>query len=165
MNRHAYPGPLGDVREARRLFPATDGVAYFNTAAVGLASRVLVDAYRRYIDDWAATGLDYVRGEAAGERARGSVAALIGADPSDMALIASVSAAAGLVASSGAPAADRTSSSVSASTAPIITRGGCSPATAMRSARCRFEMAGWNPRTSPGAWTAGPGTRRPEQRA
>ena len=67
MNRHAYPGPLGDVREARRLFPATDGVAYFNTAAVGLASRVLVDAYRRYIDDWAATGLDYV-----GARPRGS---------------------------------------------------------------------------------------------
>jgi len=48
-------------------FLATDGVAYFNTAAVGLASRVLVDAYRRYIDDWAATGLDYV-----GARPRGS---------------------------------------------------------------------------------------------
>ena len=107
MNRHAYPGPLGDVREARRLFPATDGVAYFNTAAVGLASRVLIDAYRRCIDNWAATGPDYVRGEAAGERARGSVAALIGANPSDRALIASVSAAAGLVASSAQSSAPR----------------------------------------------------------
>ncbi len=87
-----------DVREARRWFPATDRVAYFNTAAVGLASRVLVEAYRRYIDEWAATGLDYAQGEAAAERARTSVAGLIGADRADVALIPSVSSAAGLVA-------------------------------------------------------------------
>ena len=31
-----------DVKDARRLFPATDNVAYFNTAATGLASRPLV---------------------------------------------------------------------------------------------------------------------------
>jgi cysteine desulfurase/selenocysteine lyase len=88
----------GDVREARRLFAATERVAYFNTAAVGLASRMLVEAYRAYIDEWAATGLDFVRGEAAAEQARRSAAGLIGADPADVALIASVSAAAGLVA-------------------------------------------------------------------
>jgi selenocysteine lyase/cysteine desulfurase len=80
----------GDVREARRWFPATDTVAYFNTAAVGLASRMLATAYHRYVDEWTATGPEYVRGEAAGERARSAVAALIGADPSDVALIASV---------------------------------------------------------------------------
>jgi selenocysteine lyase/cysteine desulfurase len=89
---------MSDVREARRLFPATEKAAYFNTAAVGLASRALVEAYRRYMDEWAATGLDFTRGEAAGERARAAVAALMGADPADVALIASVSAAAGLVA-------------------------------------------------------------------
>ena len=87
-----------DVREARSLFPAAANAAYFNTAAVGLASRALLAAYRSYLDDWAENGLDYIRGEAAGESARASVAALIGAEPADVALIASVSAAAGLVA-------------------------------------------------------------------
>ena len=61
-------------------------------------------AYHNYVDDWAEAGLDYVRGEAAGESARASTAALIGADRSDIALIASVSAAAGLVAAQFGPA-------------------------------------------------------------
>jgi cysteine desulfurase / selenocysteine lyase len=104
MDSHADSGPIGDVRAARSLFPATDKAAYFNTAAVGLASRTLLAAYRSYVDAWTETGLDYVRGEAAGESARTSVAALIGADRSDVALIASVSAAAGLVAAQFGPA-------------------------------------------------------------
>ena len=58
----------------------------------------------RFVDEWAEAALDYVRGEAAGENARASVAALIGADPADVALIASVSAAAGLVAAQFGPA-------------------------------------------------------------
>ena len=61
-------------------------------------------SYRSYLDDWEENGLDYVRGEAAGEGARASVAALIGADRADIALIASVSAAAGLVAAHFGPA-------------------------------------------------------------
>ena len=88
----------GDVRAARSLFPATANVAYFNTAAVGLASRRLTAAYREYLDEWSESGLDFVRGEAAGERARTAVAALIGADCSNVALIPSVSGAAGLIA-------------------------------------------------------------------
>jgi cysteine desulfurase/selenocysteine lyase len=104
MDSHADSGAIGDVRAARSLFPATDKAAYFNTAAVGLASRTLLAAYHRYVDAWTETGLDYVRGEAAGESARTSVAALIGADRSDVALIASVSAAAGLVAAQFGPA-------------------------------------------------------------
>ena len=103
MSGRADSGPSSDVRKARSLFPATGNAAYFNTAAVGLASRRLVAAYRAYLDEWTETGLDYVRGEAAGESARASVAALIGADPSDVALIASVSAAAGLVAAQFGP--------------------------------------------------------------
>lgn len=50
------------------------------------------------------SGLDYVRGEATAENCRASVAALIGAQPSDVALITSVSAAAGLVAGQFGPA-------------------------------------------------------------
>jgi cysteine desulfurase/selenocysteine lyase len=91
------------MREARQAFPATDVLAYLNTAATGLASRALVDAYHHCIDGWAEHGFDYARGEAAGEGARRTVAGLIGADHQDVALIASVSASAGLVASQFGP--------------------------------------------------------------
>jgi cysteine desulfurase / selenocysteine lyase len=95
-----------DVRSARREFPATDKLAYFNTAAVSLASRALIAAYRSYVDEWTEQALDFARAEAAGETARASVAALIGADPADLALIASVSSAAGLVAAQFGAARD-----------------------------------------------------------
>ena len=48
-------GPA-DICEARRLFPATAGRAYFNTAAVGLASQRLADAYHALVGEWTATG-------------------------------------------------------------------------------------------------------------
>ena len=104
MTSDADSNRVGDVRAARDLFPVTSTTAYFNTAAVGLASRALQAAYHGYVDDWAQTGLDYARGEAAGESARTAVANLIGAERSDVALIASVSAAAGLVAAQFGPA-------------------------------------------------------------
>src|SRR4051812_24378442 len=93
-----------DVRTAPARFPATDTLAYFNTAAVGLASRALAATYHRAVDAWTESGFDFVRGEEAAERARAMVAGLIGADPADVALIASVSAAAGMVASQFGPA-------------------------------------------------------------
>src|SRR4051794_29024162 len=97
--REAVPAARGeDIREARRNFPATVGRAYFNTAAVGLASRQLATTYHQIIDDWTASGLDFTVGEQAAGRARVLVARLMGADPRDVALISSVSAAAGLVA-------------------------------------------------------------------
>ena len=55
------------IGDARRLFPATAGRAYFNTAAVGLASQRLADTYHQFIDEWTATGFDY----SAGSRPRG----------------------------------------------------------------------------------------------
>jgi cysteine desulfurase / selenocysteine lyase len=83
----------------RRLFyPATDELAYFNTAAVGLASRAVAHAYEGFLNEWMTNGLDYVRGEAAAETARSSVAALMGTDRANVALIPSVSVAAGFVA-------------------------------------------------------------------
>jgi cysteine desulfurase / selenocysteine lyase len=101
------PGAAGqgaDVSEARRLFPATGNMAYFNTAAVGLTSSAAAAASHGYIDEWTRSGPDWVRGEAAAESSRVSAAALMGADVSDVALIASVSAAAGLVAGQFGPA-------------------------------------------------------------
>jgi len=92
------------IRDARRLFPATAGRAYFSTAVVGLASRHLAETYRAFIDEWAADGLDYSRGERAAGEARSAVARLIGADAADIALIPSVSSAAGLVAAQFGPA-------------------------------------------------------------
>ena len=92
------------IRDARRLFPATAGQVYFNTAAVGLASRRLADTYHEFIDEWTATGFDYSRGEEAAGNARSAVARLIGASASDIALIPSVSSAAGLVAAQFGPA-------------------------------------------------------------
>ena len=88
-----------DMRTARTLFPATAHAAYFNTAVVGLASRALTAAYHAYVDEWADVRprLRPRRGRrrsARGLRSR----RLIGADRADVALIASVSAAAGLVA-------------------------------------------------------------------
>ncbi len=93
-----------DVTQARNLFPATEPMAYFNTAAVGLASSAVGIAYHDYIDEWTKVGLDWVRAETAAEYARTSVAEMMGADASDIALIASVSAAAGLVAAQFGPA-------------------------------------------------------------
>src|SRR5262245_17638218 len=90
---------MDGVREARRLYPATARLTYFNTAAVSLASQALIDAYRDYADRWAEGPLDWMGGETTGERARAAVAGLLGADPTDVALIPSVSAVAGLVAS------------------------------------------------------------------
>jgi cysteine desulfurase/selenocysteine lyase len=95
---------VADIRDARRLFPATAGRAYFNTAAVGLASQRLAGTYHEFIDEWAAAGLDYGRGEQAAGEARSAVARLIGADAADIALIPSVSSAAGLVAAQFGPA-------------------------------------------------------------
>ena len=78
-------------------------MAYFNTAAVGLTSSAAAAASHGYIDEWTRSGPDWVRGEAAAENARICRAALMGADVSDVALIASVSAAAGLVAGQFGP--------------------------------------------------------------
>jgi cysteine desulfurase/selenocysteine lyase len=96
--------PAASIRDARRLFPATADRAYFNTAATGLASRRLADSYHAFIDEWTATGLDFPRGERAADDARSAVARLTGADARDIALIPSVSSAAGLVAAQFGPA-------------------------------------------------------------
>ena len=62
MASNADAESIGDIRAAHSLFPATDKAAYFNTAAVGLASRTLLAAYRTYLDQLTEIGLDYVRG-------------------------------------------------------------------------------------------------------
>ena len=87
------------IEDARRLFPATEKLAYFNTAAVSLGSTILSDAYSEFIADWTKSGLNFIRAEQAGENARNAFAKIIGAKAEDIALIPSVSSAAGLIAS------------------------------------------------------------------
>ena len=72
--------PIPDVTEARRLFPATADRAYFNTAAVGLASRQLAPDLPRCRRRVGRHGLRLRRGERAADDARSLVARLIGAD-------------------------------------------------------------------------------------
>ncbi len=93
-----------NIEDARSLFPATGRLAYFNTAAVSLGSTALEAAYTTLIDDWTRSGFDFARGEQAGENARAAFAAVVGARVEDIALIPSVSAAAGLIASQFGPA-------------------------------------------------------------
>ena len=71
---------------------------YLNTAAVGLGSTLLHESYREFTAQWLDSGLDFVRAEKAADRSRELFARLIGASARDVALVASVSAAAGLVA-------------------------------------------------------------------
>src|SRR4051812_1720005 len=94
-----------DLAAARELFPVTRSRAYLNTASVGLASTRLAQAYERELRAWTAEGFDFFRGEAAASACREAVARLIGASSSDVALVPSVSAAAGLIAAQFLPAA------------------------------------------------------------
>ncbi len=48
---------------------------YFNTAAVGSTIWAVAEAYEAFLNEWVTNGFDYVRGEAAAENARSSVAA------------------------------------------------------------------------------------------
>jgi cysteine desulfurase/selenocysteine lyase len=95
-----------DITEARGLYPATQNRVYLNTAAVGLASRRLTDSYRAIIDEWESVGFGWTDGERAANVARSAVARVIGADEGDVALIPSVSSAAGLVAAQLDPATE-----------------------------------------------------------
>jgi cysteine desulfurase / selenocysteine lyase len=99
-----FDGPTWQLRDARRLFPATASRRYFNTAAVGLASQQLAETYQAVVAEWTAGGLDYERAERSADHARSMVARLIGAATSDVALIPSVSSTAGLVAAQFGPA-------------------------------------------------------------
>ncbi len=87
-----------DVHTARSLFPALERQAYLNTAAVSLGSTTLHEAYRVFTSRWLGDGLDFVQAEKAAERSRERFAALVGAAACDIALVPSVSAAAGFVA-------------------------------------------------------------------
>ena len=63
------PWPHG-VDQVRGLFPATADRAYFNTAAVGLASRPMSQRLDQLVDEWTSMGYDFTGGERDADEAR-----------------------------------------------------------------------------------------------
>jgi hypothetical protein len=59
MTRDAVVKRAGDVRDARLFYRATGQWTYFHTAAVGLASRSVADAYHAFVNEWMTDGLDH----------------------------------------------------------------------------------------------------------
>jgi selenocysteine lyase/cysteine desulfurase len=92
------PGQAAALRRAREEFPVLERRAYLNTAAVAPGSRRLAAAYAAFIGEWTEEGLDFIRAERAAEASRAASARILGTRAEDVALIPSVSAAAGLVA-------------------------------------------------------------------
>lgn len=91
-------GPSDAMQRAREEFPFLETRAYLNTAAVALGSRRLASAYQTFVDAWTDGGFDFIRAEHAADASREAFARILGVSATHVALIASVSAAAGLVA-------------------------------------------------------------------
>jgi len=89
--------------DLRALVPDLGSTIYLNTAAMAAGCAPVRAAYTQALERWAAGRFDWSQAERAGEAARAGFARLIGARASEIAIVPSVSAAAGLVAMSLAP--------------------------------------------------------------
>ena len=99
-----YDRPVLDLAEIRRLFPDLDGTTYLNTANMCVGCAPATEAYQGALTRWGRGRFDWTEAERAGEEARASFAAIVGAEAEDVALLPAVSAAAGLVAANLPPA-------------------------------------------------------------
>lgn len=87
-----------EIADIRQLFPGLAGTTYLNTANVCVGCAPALQAYAHALALWSRGGFDWTEAERAGEEARASFAALVGAEAEDVAIVPAVSAAAGLVA-------------------------------------------------------------------
>lgn len=87
-----------DWTSIRARFEVFDERTWLNTPTYGPGSRETVAAVERATRDWARGQGDWQAWEGSGERARAGFARLVGADPEDVALVPTVSLAAGQVA-------------------------------------------------------------------
>ncbi|MCL1594616.1 MAG: aminotransferase class V-fold PLP-dependent enzyme [Actinomycetia bacterium] len=87
--------PTIDIEE---LFPAPGDAVYLNTASMALGNQRGVDAMKTALDEWSRGRFDWVNAEHVGEEVRSLVAALIGADAQDMALVTGAGGGASTVA-------------------------------------------------------------------
>jgi selenocysteine lyase/cysteine desulfurase len=93
-----------DITALRHLFPALEQSIYFDTATMALGSTLARDAYARAVDDWSRGRFKWVMAEEAGEQARAGFAGIVGAQKQDVAIVPTVSIAAGTVAANMPPA-------------------------------------------------------------
>jgi selenocysteine lyase/cysteine desulfurase len=81
-----------DFAAFRAQFPTLRTKAYFNSGSYGLLSLPVEAAFRRYLDNRLERGSDWGAWLERAEGLRGGLAALLGADPDEIALTASASA-------------------------------------------------------------------------
>lgn len=95
---------------AAAAFSAAATRGYLNTASVGLPPDVAVQAGREALTQWQEAP-DWLAWEAIGEQCRAAFAALVGAEPTDVALVGAAHVAAGILAAA-LPDAPRTGANV-----------------------------------------------------
>jgi len=86
------------LQNVETLFPGLGSTIYMNTASFAVGCAPAADAFKSAVEAWSQGRFDYVDAEAAGEEARAIFARLINAPAQNIALIPTVSAIAGLVA-------------------------------------------------------------------
>ena len=93
-----------DLTALRALFPELERAVYLNTASMALGALPVRRAYERALAEWTAGQFAWPEAERAADEARVLFARIVGADPDEVALVPSVSTAAGIVAAQLPPA-------------------------------------------------------------
>lgn len=93
-----------DAADVRQLFPGLRNTIYLNTASMNVGCTPARAAYELAVERWSAGRFDWTEAEQAGEDARAIFAEIIGATAEEIALVPSVSTAAGIVAANLPPA-------------------------------------------------------------
>jgi len=96
--------PGRQTAQVRQLFPGLTDTIYLNTATMCVGCTPARDAYKRAVELWSTGRFDWLEAERAGEDARAIFAEIVGASAETIAIIPTVSAAAGLVAANLPPA-------------------------------------------------------------
>jgi cysteine desulfurase/selenocysteine lyase len=89
---------LMDIGAIRDLFPGLTGKIYLNTASSAIGCLPARQAYELALSHWSDGIFDFDEAEKAGEEVRAAFAAIVGAEPREVALVPNVSTAAGMVA-------------------------------------------------------------------
>lgn len=84
--------------DIRQLFPGLENTIYLNTATMNVGCAPAREAYEQAVERWTAGRFDWTEAERAGEDARAMFADIIGGTAGEIAIVPSVSAAAGIVA-------------------------------------------------------------------
>jgi cysteine desulfurase/selenocysteine lyase len=87
-----------DAEDIRQLFPGLRHTIYLNTASMNVGCAPARSAYEQAMERWSTGRFDWTEAERAGEDARALFADIVGATAAEIAIVPSVSAAAGIVA-------------------------------------------------------------------